>query len=201
MYCNLHTQRDTFAPLSLFFFVFSLSFSVEKWHVLSPWLLPPQLSVVALWQTSVASSSAQASQGITRAAWTAAGEFNSLLALVCHPPVIPLSLHPSSPVFSFPVFVLVALISCTILFSTFVRKSVHLCRLLTLNLMKHPGTILQRNKCKLTFYSYILEFIYYINCFFLRFRDPSTVSELLNRACSWLSGGAQRESRNWNGDW
>lgn len=46
----------------------------------------PQLSVAALWQTSAESSSAQASQGITRAAWTAAGEFNFLLASVCHPP-------------------------------------------------------------------------------------------------------------------
>lgn len=43
----------------------------------------PQLSVAAPWQSSVASFSARASQGITRAAWTVAGEFNSRLALVC----------------------------------------------------------------------------------------------------------------------
>lgn len=45
----------------------------------------PQLSVAALWQPLMASFSAQGFQGIIRAAWTAAGEFNSQLALVGSP--------------------------------------------------------------------------------------------------------------------
>ncbi len=75
----------------------------------------PQLSVAALWQTSAASSSAQASQGITRAAWTAAGEFNSLLALVCHPPLCLSFLLLLSSVFFF--FVVLALMPSLVLSS------------------------------------------------------------------------------------
>lgn len=44
----------------------------------------PQLNVAAPCPISAASSSARDFQGITRAAWTAAGEFDFLLALVCH---------------------------------------------------------------------------------------------------------------------
>lgn len=88
--------------------------SVETWHVLSPWLVSLQLSVAALWQTSAASSSAQASQGITRAAWTAAGEFSSRLALVRHHPLSFLSCSPLLSLFS---VLLVTLMSSLLLSS------------------------------------------------------------------------------------
>lgn len=75
---------------------FLLSCSVDEWHVFFSSAGLPQLSVVALWQSSTASSSAQASRGITKAAWTVAGEFNSQLALVCR-------LYSAFP-FHFPLF-------------------------------------------------------------------------------------------------
>lgn len=79
-------------PIELFSAEVTCSFSLVG---------PPQLSVAALWQTSAASSSAQASQGITRAAWTAAGEFNSLLASVCRSPSVVLSFSPLLSLFLF----------------------------------------------------------------------------------------------------
>lgn len=106
----------------------------------------PQLNAAALWQPLVASFSAQAFQGIIRAAWTAAGEFNSQLALV------------GSPQSDFLPY------SFLYLFHDTTRTE--------------TGVII-----------------------FLLFRDPPAVSELLNRACPRLLGGAEREPGNGNSDW
>lgn len=82
-----------------------------------------QLSVEALWQTSAVSSSVQAFQGITRAAWTAPGEFNSQLALVCNPPTLLLSVYALLTFFFFFVLALSSLsLSLCLIFTSLKTK-------------------------------------------------------------------------------
>lgn len=107
-----------------------------------------QLSVEAPWQTSVASFLVQASQGITRAARTAAGGFNSRLALVHH-----------RDYFFFFLFL-----------------------------------VIEKKMLSHSVYVWII----YLS---LLLRDPSTISELLHRACAWLFGGAEWEFGDRNSDW
>lgn len=83
----------------------------------------PQPSAEAPWQTSAASFSVQAFQGITRAAWTAPGEFNSPLALVCNPPTIPLLFSFLYLLFCRLCFVLVLMLFVPIFFVLFVLVS------------------------------------------------------------------------------
>lgn len=61
---------------------------------------------------------------------------------------------------------------------------------------------LQYSKGTYCTYSVTLTFFFsYTNSFFLLFRDPFAVSELLHRACSWLSGSTQWEPGDRNSDW
>lgn len=103
-----------------------------------------------------------------------------------------LSSHPLSSPFFFSVFffyVLLVLVSAVVLFSAllFSLSSPLLCATfmyafnIEFELQYLKGKIHIRSP---SLYSYILEMFPYINPFLLLCRDPSAVSELLNRACA-----------------